>query len=107
MLARGNLAGWILTILWVSGCVAFAPNPEGWHPTAEFAPLYPIVTEIAHHSALIEICWSVVKYEVNPTLYGCAIRHPNLGTCNIYLLAHPAEWQLKHELRHCKGYNHD
>ena len=39
-------------------------------------------------------------------VFGCAVRIPSERMCLIYTRAHPAEWIMVHERRHCDGWDH-
>ena len=89
-------------LLCAGGCTSIAYFSEAdpaWKPHPSHASMRPYHLEI-EQSRLAEACKSDV-----PVL-GCAIRLPRDRVCIIYTGPKPAPWIVRHELKHCAGYDH-
>ena len=74
---------------------------EDWYPKPSHPALAPYHIEVPD-SELKGICRGYPGLNV----YGCAVRAFALKVCFIYTGQNPAPWLMKHERKHCAGWDH-
>lgn len=88
----------LIGLVLMTGC---ATNSEGWleHRTHDELPARFVEVSA---SELPAICGAYP----GKLLHGCAQRDYLQRTCWIYTAPNPPDWLVAHEVRHCRGWDH-